>query len=360
MSRHFSDRHSAAPQMYQCLYSPCTHRSKRESNCKKHMEKTHGWQYKRTKKAGESNQLHESSPMILRTNSYTVPLTIPVSNPPSLPKPDSEDKLSTLSPNSTYVSVPEGNIVPPMGVSTSHGNQTSYASPIQSQERLPLQVHPHTTELEVLRLFHETQRAISRNISTLEKQLQVRGRGEQDQMREDSEQDMNQDHAAKRLCTDERRSQSSVNDLRRASTVRSATADSDDCDNTINSSQMDKSLPEIIVDPSDVIAVRRARNTMAARKSKQRKQRRLEDLEKEVQELRQNRDYWKGIAMLPAATRGSEGWVWLVDKAAPGGLRKTAPLPHSKDAKSNWENIDYSDPDSVANRQRSASDDAFR
>lgn len=72
---------------------------------------------------------------------------------------------------------------------------------------------------------------------------------------------------------------------------------------------MDKSLPEIIVDPSDTIAVRRARNTMAARKSKQRKQRRLEDLEKEVQELRQNRDYWKGIAMLPAATRGSEGWV---------------------------------------------------
>src|SRR5712675_2082890 len=41
MSRHFSDRHSAAPPMYQCLYSRCTYRSERESNCKKHMEKTH-------------------------------------------------------------------------------------------------------------------------------------------------------------------------------------------------------------------------------------------------------------------------------------------------------------------------------
>ena len=309
MSRHFSDKHSESPPMYQCLYSPCTHRSKRESNCKKHMEKTHGWQYKRTKKIGESNQLRDSSPMILQTNSYTVPLTIPVSNTPSLPKPDSEDTSSTLLPNSTYVSVPEGNIAPPMEVSTSYGNQTFYASPMQSQKRPPSQMHPHTDELEVLRLFHETQRVISRNISTLEKQLQVRGRGEQEQMREDSEQDVNQDHAAKRLCTDGRRARSSVNDLQRASTVRSTTVDSDDCDNTVNSSQMDKSLPETIVDPNDVIAMRRARNTMAARKSKQRKQRRLEDLEKEVQELRQNRDYWKGIAMLPAATRGSEGWV---------------------------------------------------
>lgn len=310
MSRHFGDRHSAAPPMHQCLYSPCMYRSKRESNCKKHMEKTHGWYYKRTKKIGKSNQLLQSSPIILQTNSYTAPPTIPVSNPPSLAQPDSEDILSTLLPNPTYVSVPEGNIAPPMEVSTSYGDQMFHASLVQSQKRLPLQLHPHTTELEVLRIFikpRERELAISRHISTLEKQLQVRGRDEQEQMREGSEQEMNQDHAPKRLCTDGRRAQSSVNDWQRASTVRLTTADSDDCDNTISSSQIGKSLPEIIVDPNDVITVKCARNTMAARKSRQRKQRRFEDLEKEIQELRQNRDYWKGIAMLPAAARGSEG-----------------------------------------------------
>ena len=309
MSRHFSDRHSAAPPMYRCLYSPCTHRSKRESNCKKHMEKTHGWHYKRTKKIGKSNQLRQSSPIILRRNSYTVPPAIPVSNPPSLPKPDSEDILSTLSPNTTYVSVPEGNIAPSMEVSTSHGDQTFHASLVQSQKRLPLQLHPDTTELEVLRIFikpREGELAV-RHISTLEKQLQVRGRDEQEQMEEDSEQEMNQDHAAERLSTDRRRARSSVNDWQRASTVRLTTADSDDCDNTVSSSQTGKSFPEITVDPNDVVAVKCARNTTAARKSRLRKQRRFEDLEKEILELRQNRDYWKGMAMLPAATRGSEG-----------------------------------------------------
>lgn len=309
MSRHFRDRHSAAPPMYQCLYSPCTYRSKRESNCKKHMEKTHGWYYKRTKKIGKGSQLRQLSPIILRTNSYAVPPTIPISNPPSLPNPDSEDILSTLSPNSTYVSVPEGNIAPPMEVPTSHGNQTFHASLVQSQKCVPLQLHPHTTELEVLRISIKPRGrglAISRHISTLEGQLQVRGGDEQEQMREDIEQEMNQDHAAKRLCTDGRRARSSVNDWQRASTVRLTTAGSDDCDNTISSSQMGKSLPEIIVDPNDVIAVKCAQNTMAARKSRQRKQRRFEDLEKEIQELRQNRDYWKGIAMSPAVTRGSE------------------------------------------------------
>lgn len=124
-------------------------------------------------------------------------------------------------------------------------------------------------------------------------------------MREDIEQEMNQD-AAKRLCADGRRARSSANDWQRASTVGLTTADSDDCDSTVSSSQMGKSLPEIIVDPNDVIAAKCARNTMAARKSRQRKQRRFEDLEKEIQELRQSRDYWKGIAMSPAATRGSE------------------------------------------------------
>lgn len=52
MDRHHNDKHSAAPPMYECLYKPCPYKSKRESNCKQHMEKAHGWTYVRTKANG--------------------------------------------------------------------------------------------------------------------------------------------------------------------------------------------------------------------------------------------------------------------------------------------------------------------
>lgn len=47
--RHVSDKHTVALSKYKCLYPPCTYESKRESNCKQHMEKAHGWQYVRSK-----------------------------------------------------------------------------------------------------------------------------------------------------------------------------------------------------------------------------------------------------------------------------------------------------------------------
>jgi len=50
--RHVNDKHSAAPPQYKCLYPPCTYASKRESNCKQHMEKAHGWEYVRSKNNG--------------------------------------------------------------------------------------------------------------------------------------------------------------------------------------------------------------------------------------------------------------------------------------------------------------------
>jgi len=50
--RHQNDKHSAAPAQYKCRYPPCTYASKRESNCKQHMEKAHGWEYVRSKSNG--------------------------------------------------------------------------------------------------------------------------------------------------------------------------------------------------------------------------------------------------------------------------------------------------------------------
>lgn len=51
--RHINDKHSKSPSVYYCLFSPCPYQSKRESNCKQHMEKTHGWAYVRSKHNGK-------------------------------------------------------------------------------------------------------------------------------------------------------------------------------------------------------------------------------------------------------------------------------------------------------------------
>ena len=45
--RHMNDKHSAAPTLFKCHFHPCPYESKRERNCKQHMEKAHGWIYVR-------------------------------------------------------------------------------------------------------------------------------------------------------------------------------------------------------------------------------------------------------------------------------------------------------------------------
>jgi len=54
MDRHHNDKHSSAPPLYECHFKPCPYRSKRESNCKQHMEKAHGWTYVRSKNNGKN------------------------------------------------------------------------------------------------------------------------------------------------------------------------------------------------------------------------------------------------------------------------------------------------------------------
>ncbi|ETS86364.1 hypothetical protein PFICI_00192 [Pestalotiopsis fici W106-1] len=59
LDRHWSDKHEEAPTvMYTCLFAPCPYKSKRESNCKQHMEKAHGWTYVRSKTSGRKSVLH--------------------------------------------------------------------------------------------------------------------------------------------------------------------------------------------------------------------------------------------------------------------------------------------------------------
>ena len=59
----------------------------------------------------------------------------------------------------------------------------------------------------------------------------------------------------------------------------------------------DKPLPAITVeDPSDSVAIKRARNTMAARKSRAKRVERTEQLESEIAELQDEVERWKNIA----------------------------------------------------------------
>ena len=67
----------------------------------------------------------------------------------------------------------------------------------------------------------------------------------------------------------------------------------------------EKPLPEIKVeDPNDTVALKRARNTMAARKSREKRVKEKEtlmqeneELQEEKEALRQERDHWKNIAI---------------------------------------------------------------
>jgi hypothetical protein len=66
----------------------------------------------------------------------------------------------------------------------------------------------------------------------------------------------------------------------------------------VNSRKRDKPLPPIIVeDPNDTVAMKRARNTLAARKSRQRKMQRFDELEDRIAKLEAERDHWKEIAL---------------------------------------------------------------
>ncbi|EFR02164.1 zinc finger transcription factor ace1 [Nannizzia gypsea CBS 118893] len=58
--RHMNDRHSKSPKKFKCLYPGCTYDTKRQSNCKQHMEKLHGYKYVRSKNNGRSS--HQLSP----------------------------------------------------------------------------------------------------------------------------------------------------------------------------------------------------------------------------------------------------------------------------------------------------------
>jgi hypothetical protein len=98
--RHVNDKHNAAPAMYKCRFPPCTYSSKRESNCKQHMEKAHGWTYVRSKSNGRTKKAGDSE------HSPSEPLTPFMATPGSavnqLSSPESNFMASPPVPTHNY------------------------------------------------------------------------------------------------------------------------------------------------------------------------------------------------------------------------------------------------------------------
>lgn len=87
MDRHHNDKHSSSPDMFECMYKPCPYKSKRQSNCKQHMEKAHGWTYVRTKTNGKKS---DSKPGSVQ---HPTPLVANMPTPPSSIATPPQDSL---------------------------------------------------------------------------------------------------------------------------------------------------------------------------------------------------------------------------------------------------------------------------
>ena len=91
--RHINDKHSSSPCVYRCHFPPCSYQSKRESNCKQHMEKAHGWSYVRSKNNGKLD--HRGSSM--QPTSQSSDMATPSSGPVSIATPNTGTS-SSISP----------------------------------------------------------------------------------------------------------------------------------------------------------------------------------------------------------------------------------------------------------------------
>jgi len=93
--RHMNDKHSSTPALFKCSFQPCTYASKRESNCKQHMEKAHGWVYVRSKNNARGGSKRGSS---LQATPRTPSVSTPASRPTDCPTPVSGPSASPCDP----------------------------------------------------------------------------------------------------------------------------------------------------------------------------------------------------------------------------------------------------------------------
>lgn len=69
--RHVNDKHSANPRYFHCTY--CPFKTKRDSNCKQHMEKKHGWTYERVKGNAKGARTPQQTPQTPSLSTPSMP-----------------------------------------------------------------------------------------------------------------------------------------------------------------------------------------------------------------------------------------------------------------------------------------------
>jgi uncharacterized C2H2 Zn-finger protein len=108
--RHMNDKHSDSPNIFRCHFEPCTYHSKRESNCKQHMEKAHGWVYVRSKHSSRTlGSKSKRGTSIRATSLQATPDTPSVSTPASGPTDFSTPSVGpTPSPYEGPAELPDG------------------------------------------------------------------------------------------------------------------------------------------------------------------------------------------------------------------------------------------------------------
>lgn len=97
MERHVNDKHDPNPPMYKCHYPNCPYVAKRESNCKQHMEKAHGYVYVRSKQNGKSGR-QTSGEMSAQPTPQTPNLQTPASSVMDYRTPASGSTGASASP----------------------------------------------------------------------------------------------------------------------------------------------------------------------------------------------------------------------------------------------------------------------
>lgn len=98
--RHMNDKHSSAPSMFKCQFRPCPYESKRESNCKQHMEKAHGWAYVRSKNNGKNK----------RPSNPRVPQSPQIKTPGSTIFDAASPDFGSVSPYTSRQSISHGSV----------------------------------------------------------------------------------------------------------------------------------------------------------------------------------------------------------------------------------------------------------
>jgi uncharacterized C2H2 Zn-finger protein len=105
-----NDRHSVQPMLFKCQFHKCPYTSKRASNCKQHMEKSHGWVYVRSKNNGRNGSKRGSS---VRATPQTPSVSTPASKATDFASPIPGPSPSPSAPTYNWPDNPQFNFADP-------------------------------------------------------------------------------------------------------------------------------------------------------------------------------------------------------------------------------------------------------